>query len=101
MKKVLGYYYKKLNKEFLENQDIKSNELIGTTIQLCSAIVISDKTLIKDNDESDIIRKMVSENIGTIEKFDEDNFIAEVMFVNPMPENVFFEYYGKDEQPIY
>lgn len=101
MKKVLGYYYKTLTKDLLESQEIKSNELLGTTLQLCFAIAVSDKTLMADKSESDIIRKMVSENIGTIRKFDEENFVAEVMFEYPMPENVFFEYYGKDEQPIY
>lgn len=44
---------------------------------------------------------MISKNIGTIKYFDEENFVADVMFENPIPENIFFQYYSDEKSPIY
>lgn len=100
MKQVIGYKYKTLTADFLKSQKINSNELIGTTVQLCFGRVVSEKTLTQDKEPRDILDNMISKNVGIIKYFDEDNFIADVMFENPIPENIFCEYY-KDESPIY
>lgn len=100
-KQVIGYKYKTLTKDFLKSQDVNTNELVGATVQICFGRVASEKTLVEDESPDDILDKMISRNIGTIKVFDEENFIADVMFENPIPENIFLEYYGTDREPIY
>lgn len=96
---VIGYLDKTFSYDFLKIHDIKSNELIGTTLQLCFARVTYNKTL-KEENPDDIIDMMVSANIGTLVKFNEETFEAIIHFSSPMPENVFNKYYN-DRIPIY
>jgi hypothetical protein len=101
MRTVIGYYYKTLTADLLKSQGVDKNELIGTTIQLCFGVAVDSYTIkdIKPNNIDDI-DKMVSQNIGVVKHFDTENYIAEVIFEFPMPEDVFNQYY-KDEKPIY
>lgn len=102
MKQVIGYKYKTITSDFLKSQGIKSNELIGTKVQLCFGRVVSETKLKEDSNPDDILDAMISKNIGVIKAFDEENFVADVIFENPIPEDIFFQYYGKeDNSPIY
>lgn len=99
MKEVIGYKYNKLNSDLLKSQGIKPSEVIGSTIQLCFG-KITNKNKISEENPDDIIDKMISQNIGTVKLFDEEKFIADVFFNNPIPENVFIKYYSNNK-PIY
>ncbi len=101
MKQVIGYIDKSFTPEYLKRNNVNSNELIGATKQYCFGRMASKVDVIKDENPNDIIDKMVSINIGTIKNFNEETFIADVMFENPIPEDIFFKYYGKDSLPIY
>jgi len=87
--KVIGYYYN--IKDILKHHQIKSDELIGSTVQLC----FSKNDI--ENPE-DIIEEMLNKNIAKIISINQD--IAKIMLEYPIPENVFKKYY-LEEIPIY
>jgi hypothetical protein len=97
---VIGYIDYSFNSDFLIRNRINSDELIGTTVQLCFANVVDSKTLKKDNDVDCMISKMVSENVGILVNFNENDFEAEILFSNPMPEYIFNKYYS-GKKPMY
>lgn len=100
MKQVIGYYEKTFDDKFLLKYNLNPNDLLGVKLQKCSGRAIDSKTIRKSDKFDDIIDEMVSANIGTLKRYDEITKIAEIIFGNPMPEDVFLNYYS-NKQPIY
>ena len=92
---VIGYFDTAFTPDFLKHQNIENlDEIIGTTVQKRFGRFIDSHTIGKDN-EDDILEKMISENIGTLVEFDKENYIAKILFQNPIPENIYKKYYDK------
>lgn len=100
MRQVIGYIYETITADFLKSQNMSPDELIGTTIQTRFAVAVDKRTIVERKTNEDIMDDMVSNNIGTLVKFNKENYTAEIMFQTPMPEDIFRKYH-KTEKPIF